>query len=114
MFSHKPISMFGIAHSFQKDRLRETYIAEYRHIEKDVDAPRQERGRLAMICDHLLDVNIFSSSITTAAGRDRFTPVKADTMDHTVPLLQYPSQSVDSASFKRPVYTSQSSDSFSM
>ncbi|KAF9521515.1 hypothetical protein CPB83DRAFT_887917 [Crepidotus variabilis] len=60
LFGLKPLAIFGLAHSFQKSKLREACNAEYPRVQQDLSALPVDRGILSLMHDHLLDVEFLS------------------------------------------------------
>ncbi|KAF9523166.1 hypothetical protein CPB83DRAFT_910834 [Crepidotus variabilis] len=61
LFALKPLSLFGYAHFLQKEKLRQAYMAEYPRVKDDLQVLPHDRGLLALIHDHLLELDFLST-----------------------------------------------------
>ncbi|KAF9531291.1 hypothetical protein CPB83DRAFT_904846 [Crepidotus variabilis] len=62
LFEFKPMSVFGYVHGLQKSNLRQAYLAEYPRVQEDLKARTEDRGLLALIHDHILDIDFLTPS----------------------------------------------------
>ena len=60
----KPISLAGVAHSIEREKIREACRREYPKIREEIQLPREERGLLSLLCDELIDVQLFEREAT--------------------------------------------------
>ncbi|PPQ69743.1 hypothetical protein CVT26_014018 [Gymnopilus dilepis] len=67
LFGVKPISLTGVAHSIEREKIQEACRREYPKITEEIRLPREERGLLSLLCDELIDVQLFEREPTDSA-----------------------------------------------
>jgi hypothetical protein len=59
----KPISLLGIVDNIYKGRqIRDEWLKEYPRLMEEMDLPWEQRGHMALIRDHLIDLQPFEKS----------------------------------------------------
>lgn len=74
----KPVSVFGLAHGWERNAIRKAYREEYPAIAEEINAPRDQRGLLCLLQEHVVDLGLTeetkqgSSTIPDDAELDNF------------------------------------------
>lgn len=56
----KPLSVFGLVHKGQKNRIREACLKDYPYITRDIHrVPQEQRGLVSFLVDFLISVEHF-------------------------------------------------------
>ncbi|KJA29492.1 hypothetical protein HYPSUDRAFT_196840 [Hypholoma sublateritium FD-334 SS-4] len=58
LFGIKPISVFGLAHRWERGAISKAYRAEYPAIQDEMAVPSHQRGLLCLIQDHIVDLDL--------------------------------------------------------
>jgi len=74
LFGIKPLSVFGLVHTFHRKRLREACMAEYPMLAQQ-NPPKSERGLVSLLQDRLIDLDFLKeeenkSIVQAPMGRD--------------------------------------------
>ncbi|PPQ79193.1 hypothetical protein CVT26_000442 [Gymnopilus dilepis] len=64
----KPISLAGVAHSIEREKIQEACRREYPRILDEIRLPPEERGLLSLLCDQLIDVKIIEREGRKSGG----------------------------------------------
>ncbi|KAF8170386.1 hypothetical protein BJ912DRAFT_997456 [Pholiota molesta] len=58
LFGTKPVSVFGLAHGWERNAIRKAYREEYPAIAEEINAPRDQRGILYLLQEHVIDLGL--------------------------------------------------------
>jgi len=61
----KPLSLLGLMHAFQEDKIRDAYLQKYPRVLSDVQSKPGDRGLVALLCDYVIDVGFITESEST-------------------------------------------------
>ena len=59
----KPISVFGLAHRWERRAISKAYRAEYPAIQDEMCVPQHQRGLLCLIQDHIVDLDLIDEPV---------------------------------------------------
>ncbi|KAF9482411.1 hypothetical protein BDN70DRAFT_930098 [Pholiota conissans] len=62
LFNTKPVSIFGIAHSWERKTIQRAYREDYPAIKEEIHVSQDRRGLLCLLQDHILDLNLIEES----------------------------------------------------
>jgi hypothetical protein len=62
MIGIKPVSVFGFAHSWERKKIQKACQEEYPAIAEEINAPRDRRGLLSLLQDHIIDLNLMQET----------------------------------------------------
>ena len=57
--SRQPISVFGLAHLLERNKITEACVVEHPRIQEEITLPKHESALAALLRDHLLDLDLF-------------------------------------------------------
>ncbi|PPQ68130.1 hypothetical protein CVT24_002956 [Panaeolus cyanescens] len=91
VFDMKPLSVFGIAQKFERDRIVEEYFTHYPQIRSEIDLPHRDRGLVTLFRDHLIDVELFQTYLSESEKeREKIEDAEADVDPAAIdPTLRY-------------------------
>ncbi len=70
----KPLSLLGLMHTFQEDKIRDAYLQEYPRVLSDVNSKLEDRGLVALLCDYVIDVGFISEPGSTSLSMTHPNP----------------------------------------
>lgn len=84
----KPISLFGVVHSLQRKKMRDAFTRDYPQIYQDISGMETERGFLALVHDHVIDLGFLveANRAPSVTKRQDEECAVFDESDSTYPL----------------------------
>jgi len=76
----KPLSVFGVMHSFQEKEIREACTVEYPRLMDDIKIPPTNRGLLSFVSNQLFELDFLGEEETQT--REKKTPAQGDDIEN--------------------------------
>lgn len=76
LIGNKPISVFGLAHCWERDAIAKAYQTNYPAIREDMNVPLEQRGVLRFIQDHVVDLNLIDIPDPDQSECDKLTALQ--------------------------------------